>query len=191
MLCESRLCESRLHVGRDVPWVSSWSDEAMLGVRPCPTAQGRLAMHQAQRPGLGAPEFPKHHLNRQRASVWHMLCPMCGRPTDETDRWTHAATATTAGDLRAQGLAHLLPEPALAPDRQRVLNAGAIAPMHRDCAEVALAHCPQLHVADAELRRFPERWTVAPVMITVGPPPPALGPEAQVVSFLLLCGLEG
>ena len=41
--------KSRLKVGVDVPWVTSWTDEPILGVAPCPTVGGRLAIGQTQR----------------------------------------------------------------------------------------------------------------------------------------------
>ena len=73
--------ESRLKVGVDVPWVTSWSDEESLGVRPCPSIGGRLAICQAERPGVGRPQYSMNHLRRQRETVGRMLCPMCGQPT--------------------------------------------------------------------------------------------------------------
>ena len=37
-----------LKVGIDVPWVTSWSGEPVLGIRPCGSVGGRLAIVQAQ-----------------------------------------------------------------------------------------------------------------------------------------------
>jgi hypothetical protein len=34
--------KSRLKVGVDVPWVTSWTDEPILGVAPCATVGGQL-----------------------------------------------------------------------------------------------------------------------------------------------------
>ena len=43
-------------------------------------------------------------------------------------------------------------------DEQRLLDAGAIAPLHRACAERALTHCPHLKgMPDRELKAFPRR----------------------------------
>ena len=181
---------SRLRVGRDVPWVTSWSEETFLGVRPCPLAGGRPAVHQAERPGVGRPNYSRNHLNRQRRSVAGMLCPMCGRPTAARDRWTQTGTLAAAGALRAKGLGRLLPAASVVPDTQLVLDAGNIAPSHRACAELALTQCPHLSTAaEKGLKPFPERWLAAPLWIEASPPPPAVGRSVAVVSFLQLYGL--
>lgn len=39
--------EARLMVGVDVPWVTSWSEEPIIGIRPCLTVDGRPALVQA------------------------------------------------------------------------------------------------------------------------------------------------
>lgn len=182
---------SRLRVGREVPWVTSWSAEEVLGVAPCPTVDGHLALHQAERPGLGKPNYSLNHMNRQRRTVREFLCPMCGKPTRPDDRWTQTATPTTAGELRARGLGHLLPRQVRLPDRQPILNAGAIAPSHRMCAELALTHCPHLGgMEDKTLKRFPARWAIAPLLVEASLPPPMDGPPVAVVSFLQLLGLS-
>jgi hypothetical protein len=161
----------------------------MLGVAPCPTVDGRLAIHQTERPGWGRPNYSQNHMNRQRRTVRQMLCPMCGRPTRPDDRWTQTATPTTVGELRAGGLGHLLPRVRLA-DQQPVLNAGAIAPSHRACAELALTHCPHLGgMADKTLRPFPSRWSIAPLLVAATLPPPLAQAAMSVVSFLQLIGL--
>ncbi len=182
------LRESRLQVGVDVPWVTAWTGEAILGVRPCTVVENRMALHQADRLGHGRPIYSQNHLNRQRRSVRYLLCPMCGGPTQSGDRWTQTATPTAAGLLRARGMGHLLP--AATPDTQRVLNAGGIAPSHRACAERALQHCPHLRaMPDKTLRPFPDRWYVAPLLIAASLPHGAAGP-APVITFLQLTGFE-
>ncbi len=189
--------KSRLKVGVDVPWVTSWTDEPILGVAPCATVGGRLAIGQAERAGCGRPEYSKNHLRRQRASVAGMLCPMCGAPTPEGDRFTQVARATPAGVLRARGLAAALPPDV--DDARIVINAGAVAPLHRACVDRSLTHCPHLRsLPDIEVRPFPARWTVAPLEVEAvadAAPQlflarPTMTPRmVSVVSFLQLCGV--
>jgi hypothetical protein len=187
-----RLIKSRLKVGIDVPWVTSWSGEEILGVRPCPSVDGRLAICQAEHPGAGKPNYSRNHHRRQRESARQMLCPMCGEPTRDGDRWTQTATLVAAGALRAKGLGAALPP--VVPDHQIVLDAGAIAPSHRACAERALQHCPHLGgMAQQTLHPFPERWTTYPLMIEATPPRHALAAQpvaaVPVISFIQLCGV--
>jgi hypothetical protein len=189
--------KSRLKVGVDVPWVTSWTDEPVLGVAPCQTVGGRLAIGQTERAGYGRPEYSKNHLRRQRASVAGMLCPMCGRPTSEGDRFTQVAKVEAAGVLRARGLgAALSPD---VDDARIVINAGAIAPLHKACVDRSLTHCPHLRgLPDIEVLPFPARWVVAPLEVeaTVNDGPqlflarPALtSRRLAVISFLQLCGV--
>lgn len=186
---------SRLKVGVDVPWVTSWSAEEIVGVRPCPTVGGRLAAWQAERPGLGKPQYSMNHLQRQRLSVRHMLCPMCGAPTAAGDRWSQTGRFTCAGALRARDLGHLLP--ADLPDARRLLNAGSIAPLHLACARRAVGQCPHLRALDdTELKPFPDVWIVTPLMVEASPAPSAPNVLARprqarvaVVSFLQICGV--
>ena len=186
---------SRLQVGIDVPWVTSWSEEPFLGVRPCPTVGGRLAAHQTQRPGEGRPEYSRNHLVRQRRSVAEMLCPMCGAPTIEGDRWTQTARRTSVGAMRVRGFGQLLlPE---LKDAAVVIDAGAIAPLHLACAERSMRQCPHLMAMEtAEIRPFPKTWVVAPLMIEARRPTPALPglpgeSSVPVVSFLQIFGIPG
>jgi hypothetical protein len=185
---------SRLQVGVDVPWVTSWSAEPVLGVRPCATVDGRLAVVQAEKAGYGRPNYSLNHLNRQRLSVRRMLCPMCGEPTAEDDRWTLTAKLAKAGDLRDRGLDGLLP-PAVR-DGDPVLNCGSISPLHLACAHSSQGGCPHLQgLEDLELLRFPRAWAVIPLFIEARPPNVAASvlarptPGVPVVSFLQLCGL--
>jgi hypothetical protein len=188
--------QSRLKVGIDVPWVTSWSEEQILGVRPCPTVNGRLAICQAEHAGFGKPQYSKNHLRRQRASVLQMLCPMCGLATHQDDRWTQIARPVAAGVLRGRGLNAALPKDL--PDAAIVIDAGAIAPSHLACVERSLQHCPHLKAdPNVQVLRFPERWTTlalevratpqAPVHVLARPqrPPAAI----SVVSFIQLCGI--
>jgi hypothetical protein len=184
---------TRLKVGVDVPWVTSWSEEEFLGVQPCASVDGRLAIGQADRPGRGKPQYSKNHLRRQRVSVAQMLCPMCGKPTESGDRWMQTARYVAAGVLRARGLGALTPVEA--PDDLVMMNAGSISPSHLACAERALQHCPYLGGLEArELLPFPESWVIYPLFVEArAPAPHALlarqPPSVAAVSFLQLCGV--
>lgn len=174
---------SHLKVGHDVPWVTSWSGEAMLGIRPCPTVRGRPAICQAEDPGRGRPQYSKNHLVRQRLSVARMLCPMCGEPTQKDDRWTQVARPLAAGLLRLRGVA----VPGDIPGDTVVVDAGAIAPLHRRCVDRSLRHCPHLKASpDVRVMRFPERWAVIPLMVETDP---VGGISPEVVGFFQLCGV--
>lgn len=179
---------SRLKVGVDVPWITSWSEEAQPGVSRCPSVDGQLAVAQEEKPGEGKPLYSRNHLFRQRRSVGEMLCPMCGEPTHAGDRWSQTAKHTTAGNLRTKGFGPALP--ADMPDDQPLLDCGAIAPLHRACAEAALTRCPHLgQMDDKELKAFPGAWVIVPLWVEARPP----GPQAKsvpVVSFLQLIGVE-
>ena len=178
---------SRLKVGVDVPWVTSWSEEPQLGVGPCPSVDGELAIAQLAKPGVGRPLYSRNHLFRQRKSVREMLCPMCGEATHEGDRWSQTARAVTAGELRARGFGPDLP-PDIA-DGQALLNCGAIAPLHRACAEASLARCPHLGgMEDKTLKPFPKTWVIIPLWVEAKPPALHAKP-VPVVSFLQLVGI--
>lgn len=182
------MSESRLKVGVDVPWVTSWSEEAQTGVGRCPSVDGEVAVLQAEKAGVGRPLYSRNHLFRQRRTVRALLCPMCGKPTPDDDRWSQTASPTTAGELRARGFGEALP--AEWADDQRLLNCGAIAPLHRACAEAALARCPHLSgMADKVLKRFPKSWVVIPLYVEARPPA-MRGPGIPAVSFLQLVGVE-
>jgi len=182
---------SPLQVGVDVPWVTSWSTEQVTGVGPCPSIDGGLAIGQTEHPGQGQPLYSRNHLFRQRKSVREMLCPMCGKPTHDGDRWTQTGHWTTAGDLRARGLGVWLPPEF--PDDRPLLDAGAIAPLHRACAERALVHCPHLGgMDDRELKAFPGAWIVAALSVEARPQHARSNvPQAGVpaVTFLQLIGV--
>ena len=90
--------------------------------------------------------------------------------------------------MRERGFSWALP-PAM-PDSQALLNCGAIAPLHRTCAEAALVSCPHLGGMKArELKRFPGSWIVVPLWEEAksGGSSPRSVP---VVSFLQLLGIE-
>ena len=181
----------KLKVGVDVPWVTSWSKEPTTGVAPCPSVDGVLAIGQVMRPGEGRPLYSRNHLFRQRKSVREMLCPMCGEPTEAGDRWSQTGRWTTAGALRAKGLSYWVPDRFA--DDQPLFDAGAIAPLHRACAERALIHCPHLKaMPDRELKAFPGAWLVAALSVEAKPKPGQSNlPQSSVavVTFLQLIGV--
>ena len=185
---------SSLKVGVDVPWVTSWTGEPGLGVGPCPSVGGALAILQADHPGRGKPLYSQNHAVRQRLSVRDMLCPMCGQPTAADNRWTQVAHPVTVGRLRAAARGDGLPGD-LANDTV-LIDAGAIAPLHRACVDRSLRYCPQLKAdPDIDVCRFPGRWIVLPLMARAEAPAQLFlaRPERQrtipVIGFLQLCGL--
>ena len=176
---------SRLLVGRDVPWVTSWSQEPQGGVGPCPTVDGQVAALQAWKPGVGRPLYSKNHLRRQRDSVRALLCPMCGEATAQGDRWSQTGRFVAAGALRARGFARALP--ADLADDQVLLDCGSIAPLHLRCAEASLKRCPHLGaMRDRELKVFPPAWVVVPLYVEAKRP---VGAPLSAVSFLQLLGV--
>ena len=180
---------SKLKVGVDVPWVTSWSQEKPTRVSRCPSVDGLPAAGQEDKPGQGKPLFSRNHLFRQRKSVREMLCPMCGEPTEAPDRWSQTGRWTTAGALRERGFAQALP--AALEDARPLLDAGAIAPLHLACAERALLHCPHLKgLEDRTLKAFPAAWIVVPLTVEARPPTgPAGARPIAAVSFLQLLGV--
>ena len=183
--------KSQLAPGVDVPWVTSWTSETVRGIGPCETVGGRLALRQDEQPGFGKPQYSMNHLRRQRLTVGGMLCPMCGRPTQEGDRWTQTAKRTTAGALREKGMTSL--PPAL-PDRQTLVDAGSIAPLHRDCVRTSLRRCPFLKGHDEiDVQPFPKRWAIWPLYVEGRAVSASLlsasQPAVAVVTFLQLIGM--
>ncbi|MGI4877425.1 MAG: hypothetical protein ACRYG4_08055 [Janthinobacterium lividum] len=190
---------SRLKVGIDVPWVTSWSTEAIGTIGACATVGGALAVLQGESPETGRPIYSKNHFRRQRLSVQQMLCPMCGRPTASGDRWSQTGKHMTAGAMRARGLANSIP--AATADDRVILDAGAIAPGHLACMARSLEFCPHLRTLDdRELKPFPAEWQVTPMLMkaVVRRRPPGgtaaggAGTEAETVvaiGFLQLCGI--
>lgn len=189
--------KSALKVGVDVPWVTSWTAEQIIGPRPCPSVDGRLAICQDEAAGYGKPEYSKNHVYRQRLTVLKMLCPMCGEPTSAEDRVTQVARRVPAGLLRQGGRA-----PGLSlqiPDDLILIDAGSIAPLHRACSDRSLRYCPHLKASPrVDVMAFTPRWTTLPLMIAVTPPPPPghalmMRPapirSLPAVTFIQLCGL--
>ncbi len=184
---------SRLKVGLDVPWVTSWTEERMLGPAPCMTVPGMLAAAQAHKPGFGRPVYSQNHFIRQRMSVRRMLCPMCGEPTLAGDRWTLTARRMSAGMLRRKGLKGSVP--AELADARIVIDAGAVAPQHYHCATRSMVKCPHLSAdPDLDLQPFADRWFVSPLFASLPTMPMAVmakpvRPPPPLVCFLQLCGV--
>ncbi len=173
---------SSLKVGVNVPWVTSWTAEETTGAARCATVGGRPALCQTHDPGRGRPLYSQNHLERQRDTVVRMLCPMCGEPTPPGDRWTLTAKVRSAGALRARGV-NLPPH---IHDDQRVVDAGAIAPLHRACAQRSAKLCPHLRAdPDLKLARFPKQHVVTPLIAR----PTGDGPGRPVIGFIQLCGV--
>jgi hypothetical protein len=187
---------SRLMPGVDVPWVTSWSAEETLGVGPCASVGGRLAVRQADRMGEGKPQYSMNHFRRQRESVAKMLCPMCGQPTAKEDRWTQVAKRIPAGVLRARGLGAALPP--VITDERLILDSGSVAPLHDACVKRSLEHCPHLRGhAEIDVQPFPERWTVFPLTVQATAPAqpfavmatPRQPKPMAVIGFLQILGV--
>jgi hypothetical protein len=171
-----------------VPWVTSWSGERETGVSRCPSVDGQLAVGQIEKPGIGRPLYSQNHLFRQRRSVREMLCPMCGAPTPDNDRWSQSAQTTHAGDLRRRGYG--LDLPIAMDDQQVLLNCGAVAPLHRTCAEASQTRCPHLgRMEDQRLKPFPAAWVILPLWIEAKAKD-RVGASVRVVTFLQLLGVE-
>lgn len=131
---------------------------------------------------------------RQRLTVRDMLCPMCGKPTPPEDRSTQVAHPFTAGALRATGRGGALP--ADIGDDRVLIDAGAIAPLHRACSTRSLRYCPHLKAdLNIDVRPFPRSWVVLPLTVRAeAPPRPFLARapprrEIAVIGFLQLYGL--
>jgi hypothetical protein len=183
--------KSSLAVGVDVPWVTSWTEETIIGVRRCQTVGGRPALVQTEAAGYGRPRYSRNHLVRQRLTVLNMLCPMCGLPTGPDDRWTQVARHTPAGLLRRAGKAAALPREI--EDKRVLVDAGSIAPLHKACVERSLRYCPHLKAdPDVNVMPFPARWTILPLLIEAAPETGAgivIGAGILVVTFLQLVGI--
>jgi hypothetical protein len=188
--------KSRLVIGVDVPWVTSWSAEEIGSIGPCPSVGGQVAVLQDERTQYGRPIYSKNHFRRQRESVRKMLCPMCGQPTRRGDRWSQTGKHIPAGVMRARGLSNSIP--AWIADKRIILDAGAISPGHLTCMSRSLEQCPHLReLDDRELKPFPDKWHVTPMSLeavlkprTQGASVTASAPQTMLaIGFLQLCGI--
>lgn len=117
-----------------VPWNASWSEEDQYEIRPCRWVGGKLALWSPHKPGMGKPIFAKPHMVRQRRSIAEMRCTVCGEVTPARDRWWFGL-----GRPNVEGFAFVTTE----------------APVHHDCAAVALRHCPHLRALGVTPERMP------------------------------------
>ena len=62
-----------------VPWTVSWTGEDAFRVDRC-RFSARLAICQADAPGVGKPLFGKPHWQRQRHAIAECRCDLCGKP---------------------------------------------------------------------------------------------------------------
>ena len=83
-------------------------------------------------------------------------------------------------------------------DDSILVDAGAIAPLHRACVDRSLRYCPHLKAdPHIDVRLFPDRWIVMPLMARAEAAPqlflarPTPPRTAAVIGFLQLCGLTG
>ena len=134
-----------LHFGNtSVPWTVGWSGEESFYVGHCRFSD-RLAICQAEAPGVGKPTFGKPHCQRQRQCIAEGRCDLCGKSLK-------LATKVSLSHARpvghgAQGLAILQVEPLL----------------HRECAAISMRFCPSLKrdiAAGALMVRQVTRWRV-------------------------------
>ena len=123
-----------------------------------------------------------------------MLCPMCGAPTDNTDRWTQVAHRVSAKALRRNRGVIGLP-PSITDDRT-VIDAGAIAPLHKACVDRSLRYCPHLKAdPNIDVRPFPDEWVVLPLWVQAQAAAqtflaqPGVSRTIQAIGFLQLIGL--
>lgn len=114
------------------PWNASWTGEDRYEVRPCRWVGGKLAIWSPHKPGDGRPIFAKPHMVRQRRSIAEMRCTVCGEKTEPGNRWWFGL-----GRPNVDGFAFVTTE----------------APVHHDCATVALRLCP--HLRDLGVRPVP------------------------------------
>lgn len=117
-----------------VPWNAAWTGEdGAFEIRPCRYAQGQLAVWQPHRPGEGRPMFAEPHMVRQRRSIAEMLCTVCGEPTKAGQRWWFQHGQNVEEWFMTTE-----------------------APVHRRCADHALAVCPHLRRQGIPPLPFPE-----------------------------------
>lgn len=132
-----------------VPWNASWSGEDTYEIRHCRFAGGKAAIWAPHLPGEGKPIFAKPHPVRQRRSIAEGRCTVCGEKVGPgyEDRWWFGL-----GDTNVPGYAFVSTE----------------APVHYDCAILALEHCPHLRALGVLPAPMP-RWDAVLRTIVGGP----------------------
>jgi hypothetical protein len=116
---------TELVIGKDVPWNACWTGEESFDVRPCRWAGHQLAMWQKHAPGEGKPILASPHMVRQRQSVVKLICTVCGKHTQDGDRWMF----DMGNVLESNG---------------RKVWITTEAPIHKWCAEWAMEKCPHI-----------------------------------------------
>jgi len=125
-------------IGTTVPWNAAWSGEdAGWEVRPCRFAQGRYALYQPHKPGVGKPLFAEPHIVRQRRSIAEMRCTVCGERTKPGERYWFGHGNETEGFYMTTE-----------------------SPVHLACATHAKRVCPHLRAGRGEPELFPEGATM-------------------------------
>lgn len=125
-----------------VPWNAGWTGEEQFEVRPCRYAGNRLAVWQPFKPGAGSPIFAKPHQVRQRKSIAEMRCTVCGERTPASDRWWFGLGGFN-GDWWMT----------------------TEAPVHRRCADAALAACPHLRARGVAPQPMPSGYSVIAAVV--------------------------
>jgi hypothetical protein len=120
-------------VGETVPWSVAWSGEQAFELRKSTIFPGMIELTQAERPGAGIPLFAAVHVDRQRRSLAHHLCHVCGEPTPPRDRWIFPVASGGMVDM-GDGTERY---------------GGNVAPVHGACAGRAQRQCPHLKAAFA------------------------------------------
>lgn len=128
----------------EAPWNASWTAEERFEVRPCRYAQGRRAIWQPHRPGEGRPIFAKPHSVRQRRSIAELRCTVCGEPVSLNDAWWFGL-----GEWHEASRGFRTDE----------------APVHRECAELAMRVCPHIRKEGLEPAPFPKGFKTLLSMI--------------------------
>jgi len=132
--------------GENVPWTVSWTGEQEFDLQISQDFPGLVDLAQVQRPGIGLPKFAALHVTRHRTAMAKLLCHVCGKPTEKSDRYLFP---TDSG-----GFVTL-------PDESR-RYASNVPPVHLACARRAQKQCPHLRGAGAIPIPYPHE--AAPLM---------------------------
>lgn len=130
---------SGLVIGQNVPWNAAWSGEERYSLGKCEYAMGMMALQQKQAPGEGKPLFAEPHATRQRKSIAHVLCTVCGVHVKRGERWWFGH-----GDYHPGEEAWMTTE----------------APVHHECAVLSMDLCPHLRQRGLLPMPFPAGATV-------------------------------
>lgn len=129
-------------IGQSVPWNAGWTSEERYEIRPCRWVGGKLALWSPHSPGEGKPVFARPHAVRQRRSIAEMLCTVCGEHTPPDNRWWFKLGNLTDGYFMTTE-----------------------APVHRACADHALAACPHLRGRAQDLQPLPGGYRIMAAIV--------------------------